>query len=112
MATRDSRIFITADGYVYPCCMMGLNHNRVANQYTYDTRELLKHVGMSYDVNDALKHGSIKAVFDSGFMNLVKQTWEPDTIENTFLQTINAPYNSKNGNLHICASTCSNCNYS
>ena len=112
MATRDSRIFITADGYVYPCCMMGLNHNRVANQYTYDTRELLKHVGMPYDVNDALKHGSIKAVFDSGFMNLVKQTWEPDTAENTFLQTINAPYNSKNGNLHICASTCSNCNYS
>jgi hypothetical protein len=111
MATRDSRIFITADGYVYPCCMMGLNHNRVANQYTYDTRELLKHVGMPYDVNDALKHGSIKAVFDSGFMNLVKQTWEPDTAENTFLQTINAPYNSKNGNLHICASTCSNCNY-
>ena len=67
---------------------------------------------MPHDVNDALKHGSIKAVFDSGFMNLVKQTWEPDTAENIFLQTINAPYNSKNRNLHICASTCSNCNIS
>ena len=110
MATRDSRIFITADGYVYPCCMMGLNHTRVANEYTYDTRELLKYFNLSNDVNDALKHGSIKAVFDSGFMNIVEQTWTPDTEENNFVKTINAPYNSKNGNLHICASTCSNCN--
>lgn len=110
MAVDLQRIFITADGYVYPCCMMGLNHTRIANEYTYDTRELLKYAGMPQDVNDALKHGSVKAVFDSGFMNLVKRTWEPDTSENAFLQTVNAPYNSKNGNLHICASTCSNCN--
>ena len=110
MATRESRIFITADGYVYPCCMMGLNHTRVANEYTYDTREIIKYAGMPNDVNDALKHGSIQAVFDSGFMELIKQTWIPDTTENNFVKTMNAPYGSKNGNLHICASSCSNCN--
>ena len=74
-------------------------------------RELLKHAGLPNDVNNALKYGSIQKVFDSGFMNVIKQTWTPETVENKFIQTtINDEYGSKNGNLHICASTCSNCN--
>jgi len=113
MAVERQRIFVTVDGFVYPCCMMGLNHTRVANEYTYDTRELIKYAGMPNDVNNALKYGSIKAVFDSGFMNLIKEAWNPGSVENEFLQTINAQYgNTKNGNLYICASTCSNCNIS
>ena len=46
-------------------------------------------------------------------MNLVKKTWNPDSAENKFIQTtINDEYGSKNGNLYICASACSNCNIS
>ena len=90
---------------------MGLNHTRIANEHTYDTRELIKYAGMPNDVNNALKHGGIQAVFDSGFMNLVKKTWNPDSAENKFIQTtINDEYGSKNGNLYVCASACSNCN--
>jgi len=113
LAIEHSRIYITADGFLYPCCMMGLQHIRYANEYSYDVRELLKHAGLPNDVNNALKYGSIQKVFDSGFMNVIKQTWTPETVENKFIQTtINDEYGSKNGNLHICASTCSNCNIS
>jgi MoaA/NifB/PqqE/SkfB family radical SAM enzyme len=113
LAIKDSRIFITADGYVYPCCMMGLQHERIATENTYDVRKLLEYANLPSDINNALKYGGIEHVFNSSFMEVIKQTWIPDTKENNFIQvTINDEYNSKNGNLRICASTCSNCNIS
>lgn len=110
LAIKESKIFITADGFVYPCCMMGHNHTRIANAYTYDLRALLKEFGYSNDVNNALKHGSIEEVFKTGFFDTIANTWIPNTPENKFLQNLNADYGDC-GNLNMCASACSNCDY-
>ena len=110
MAKRNDRIFITADGFVYPCCMMGHNHTRIANAYTYDLKALLKEFGYSNDVNNALKHGGVEEVFKTGFFDTIANTWVPNTPENIFLQNLNAVY-GECGNLNMCASACSNCDY-
>jgi len=110
MAIKESRIFITADGFVYPCCMLGHNHTRIANAYTYDLKALLKEFGYSNDVNDALKHGGIEEVFKTGFFDTIANTWIPNTPENKFLQKLNSDYGDC-GNLNMCASACSNCDY-
>jgi len=110
MAIKESRIFITADGFVYPCCMMGHNHTRIANAYTYDLKALLKEFGYSNDVNNALKHGGVEEVFKTGFFDTIANTWVPNTPENIFLQNLNAVY-GECGNLNMCASACSNCDY-
>ena len=110
MAKRNDRIFITADGFVYPCCMMGHNHTRIANAYTYDLKALLKEFGYSNDVNNVIKHGGIEEVFKTGFFDTIANTWVPNTPENKFLQNLNADYGDC-GNLNMCASACSNCDY-
>jgi len=110
LAIKESKIFITADGFVYPCCMMGHNHTRIANAYTYDLKALLKEFGYSNDVNNALKHGGIEEVFKTGFFDTIANTWIPHTPENKFLQNLNSDYGNC-GNLNMCASACSNCDY-
>jgi len=110
MAVTESKVFITADGFVYPCCMMGHNHTRIANEYTYDLRELLLTFGFKNDANNALKYGGIEEVFKTGFFDTIANTWTPNTTENRFLQTLNADYGDC-GNLNMCASACSNCDY-
>jgi MoaA/NifB/PqqE/SkfB family radical SAM enzyme len=110
LAIKQTKIFITADGFVYPCCMMGHNHTRIANAYTYDLRALLKEFGYSNDVNHVLKHGGIEEVFKTGFFDTIANTWIPNTLENKFLQNLNADYGDC-GNLNMCAMACSNCDY-
>jgi MoaA/NifB/PqqE/SkfB family radical SAM enzyme len=110
LAIRESKVFITADGFVYPCCMMGHNHTRIANAYTYDIQALLKEFGYKNDVNNALKYGGIEGVFKTGFFDTIANTWIPHTTENDFLRTFNKEY-SDCGNLNMCAMACSNCDY-
>lgn len=110
LAIRESKVFITADGFVYPCCMMGHNHTRIANAYTYDIQALLKEFGYKNDVNNALKYGGIEEVFKTGFFDTIANTWIPHTTENDFLRTFNKEY-SDCGNLNMCAMACSNCDY-
>lgn len=109
-AVKESKIFITVDGFVYPCCMIGMAHTRIANEYTYDLRALIKKFGYKNDVNNALKYGGIKGVFRTGFFNTIAKTWTPNTKENIFLQSLAKDFGN-NGNLNMCVQSCSKCDY-
>lgn len=106
----ESTIYITVDGFIYPCCMLGNNHTRIATEHTNEFSLLLEKFSYENDVNNALKHGGIKKVFDTGLFDTIANTWIPNTPENKFLQNLNTS-SGDCGNLSMCASACSNCDY-
>ena len=85
-------------------------HTRIANEYTYDLRALIKKFGYKNDVNNALKYGGISKVFRTGFFDTIAKTWTPNTEENMFLQSLAKDFGN-NGNLNMCVQSCSKCDY-
>jgi len=104
------KLYSTSDGYIYPCCYMGHNHTRITNQFTIELRLLLKKFNFEMDANNGLKHG-VEEIFNSGFFNLIENTWIPGTKENNYIKEINKSYGTENGNLDICSTSCSKCDY-
>tara|TARA_B100001971_G_C18214110_1_gene552688 strand:- start:521 stop:1648 length:1128 start_codon:yes stop_codon:yes gene_type:complete len=90
-ASADNRIYIDANGYVFPCNNTGYIHGW-ANRYDYFADQIIEKLNQYTHTN--IKNDNLSTILNGNWIKYIHETWQATTI--------------KEGRFLMCSYTCSN----
>jgi len=90
-ASKDKRLYIDANGYVFPCNSLGYIHGW-ADRYDYFASQIIESLN-SYNKEDTnIKFNTLKNILNGDWFKYIHSTWHANTINE--------------GRLQMCSHTC------
>jgi hypothetical protein len=72
---KETEVFISYDGSVFPCCFVGSSYYNVNNNpYDYEFKKLVE--GLGLDSINGVKHGIEKVIDEVWFKKVFPKYWE------------------------------------
>jgi len=90
-ANADKRLYIDANGYVFPCNSLGYMYGW-ANRYDYYASQILELLNSFSKEETNLKYNTLKNILNSNWLKTIHNTWHSKSI--------------KEGRLLMCSHTC------
>jgi|TARA_Y100000296_G_scaffold43194_1_gene49663 MoaA/NifB/PqqE/SkfB family radical SAM enzyme len=90
-ANNDNRIYIDANGYVFPCNSLGYIYGW-ANRYDYFASQILELLNSYSKEETNIKFNTLKNILNSNWFKCIHNTWQSNTISE--------------GRLMMCSHTC------
>lgn len=91
-ALKDTQIYISAEGLVYPCCFIGSRHN-APNKYDFTNKQIQVHLKkIGQETHSLFSRSLIDIIQDTAFQKSFSDTWNIDTV--------------REGKLAVCSEFC------
>jgi len=94
---KQSSIYISAEGLLFPCCWLGLSFNY--DEHTVEDLQKIKKIFKDKKIFNA-KYNSIQYILEKTYFEKIKQSWKIKTIQNGKIKTCSYYCSDKN-NVYI-----------